>query len=105
MRKEFTREDATKESMSMRGEAKNLGTEFWESLTTGSGPLVAGALPSLDVQQESAMAEALTGGAAKVKKNKTPKDDTAVKVEPATVKENFVKALFSHMVFYISSKA
>lgn len=68
MRKEFTREDATKESMSMRVEEKNLGTDFWESLTTGTGPLVAGALPSLDVQQESAMAEALTGGASKAKK-------------------------------------
>lgn len=105
MRKEFTREDATKESMSMRVEEKNLGTEFWESLTTGTGPLVAGALPSLDVQQESAMAEALTGGASKAKKRTQPKDDDAVEVKPATVKENIVCQSIVFSFGFLTSKS
>ena len=90
MKKTFTKEDATSERMSMKGEARGFDREFWDSLTTGSGPLVAGALPGLDVQQEKNMADALTGGAAA----KAPKakraaraDDRSVPVAPATLKE------------------
>lgn len=91
MSKEFTKEDETSEALTMKGEAKGMDKEFWESMTTGQGPLVAGALPGMDVVSEQAMAELISGGsAAKAKAKKTPKSqqDTTVPVQPATLKEN-----------------
>ena len=81
MSKEFTKEDETSEALTMKGEAKGMDKEFWESMTTGQGPLVAGALPGMDVVSEQAMAELISGGsAAKAKaKKKLPK---ASKTQP-----------------------
>ena len=90
MKKEFTKEDTTSERMSMKGEAKGFDREFWDSMTNGTGPLVAGALPGLDVQQEKSMADMLSGGAAgkvpKAKRSAGP-DEKAVPVGPTTLKE------------------
>ena len=91
MSKEFTKEDETSEGMTMKGEAKGMDKEFWESMTKGTGPLVAGALPGMDLVSEQAMAEMLTGGsAAKAKVKKPPRSQqyATVPVQPATLKEN-----------------
>ena len=88
MKKEFTKEDSTSEMISMKGESKGKEREFWDAMTSGTGPLVAGALPSLDVSSEKAMADSLSGGsAAKPKVRKTPKEDQAQEVVPVTPKE------------------
>ena len=80
----------------MRGAAQGMDKEFWEGLTTGTGPLAAGVLPAMDVQQEQNMALALTGGEAakaKAKKVKKAEDEKAIPVEPASKRENFVFTL------------
>lgn len=94
MRSEYTKENTTSERMTLKGEDNKLDKDFLEALTTGSGPLVHGALPAMDVQQEKSLAEALTGGnAAKTKKNKAKSTDPeAERVEPATLKEYLVFA-------------
>lgn len=93
MRSEYTRENTTSERMTLKGEDNKLDKDFIEALTTGSGPLVQGALPAMDVQQEKSLAEALTGGnAAKTKKRTTPREPEAERVEPATLKEYLVFA-------------
>ena len=94
MRSEYTKENSTSERMTLKGKDKELDKDFLEALTSGGGPLVQGALPAMDVQQEKSLAEALTGGnAAKTKKTKTPKTEgEAERVEPATLKEFLVLA-------------
>ena len=89
MKKEFTKDDETSDKLTMKGESKGMDKEFWETMTTGTGPLVAGALPGLDVQSEKAMADSLAGGSAKAPKAKAkPRDPAgAVSVEVATPKE------------------
>lgn len=88
MSKEYTREDITGEKLSMKAEAKGLDKEFWESLTTGTGPLVAGALPGLDVQSEKSLADSLAGGkTAKVKAKAATNAEAAERVQPATLRE------------------
>ena len=72
MSKEYTKEDETSEGMTMKGEAKGMDKEFWESMTKGTGPLVAGALPGMDVVSEQAMAELFIGGSAAKAKAKKP---------------------------------
>lgn len=88
MKKEFTKEDSTSEMISMKGESKGLDREFFDAITTGTGPLVAGALPSLDVKSEQAMADSLSGGpSAKPKPRKVKREDVAQEVGPVTPKE------------------
>lgn len=93
MKKEFTKVDSTSEFMSMKGETKNKDREFWETLTSGTGPLVPGALPSLDVQGEKSMADSLAGGSsskAKARKGKGSNAEQADRVTPTTPKEFLV---------------
>lgn len=87
MSKQFTKEDTTTESLSMRVSQEGLDKEFWESMTSGTGPLVAGTLPGLDVQNEQSMAQSLAEGASKVKAKGTSRREAAVPVEPDTAKE------------------
>lgn len=87
MSKEFTKEDTTTESLSMRVSEKGVDKNCWDSLTSGTGPLVAGTLPGLDVQNEQSMAESLAEGVSKVKARGTTRREQAVAVEPETAKE------------------
>lgn len=93
MKKEFTKVDSTSEFMSMKGETKNNNRDFWDSLTSGTGPLVPGALPSLDVQGEKSMADSLAGGVsskAKARKARSATGEQAERVTPTTPKEFLV---------------
>lgn len=91
MSKEYTREDITGDKLSMKGEAKGMDKDFWESMTTGTGPLVAGALPGLDVQSEKSLADSLTGGkTVKAKAKATANAEAAERVEPATLRERLI---------------
>lgn len=90
MRKEFTREDSTGESLRLKGEINDIDSEFLEGITSETSALGAGALPSLALcgkDGEKSLAESLAGSVAKPKAKAKARAETPAAMEPTTMKQ------------------